>query len=381
MDRRTFMRAGALGVALLAFSRGESLVGAAPVVAGDGPYGPLGPPDELGIALPAGFRARVVARSGRWVPCSFYPWHPAPDGGACFPTPGGGWVYVSNSETLGFLGGGASAIRFDARGRITGGYRILEGTNLNCAGGPTPWGTWLSCEEFSGGQVWECDPTRPGQGVARPALGRFTHEAVAVDPVRGHLYLTEDEPDGRLWRFRPRRYPDLSSGVLEAARVDGGALSWVRVDAAVPQGSWNRPAGTTVFRGGEGCWYHDGTVYLTTKGDNTVWALDCAAQRIEAIYSPQLSPGASLSGVDNVTVSAGGDVYVAEDGGDMEIVCISREGTVSPFLRVTGQDGSELTGPAFSPAGDRLYFSSQRGTGSRLGEGGITYEVHGPFRR
>jgi secreted PhoX family phosphatase len=84
-----------------------------------------------------------------------------------------------------------------------------------------------------------------------------------------------------------------------------------------------------------------------------------------------------LRGVDNVTGTPGGDIYIAEDGGDMQLVLLGYDGSVSPFLQVIGQNGSEITGPAFSPAGDRVYFSSQRGGPSR---NGITYEVTGPFR-
>ncbi|MFM8409977.1 MAG: translocation protein TolB, partial [Alphaproteobacteria bacterium] len=74
--------------------------------------------------------------------------------------------------------------------------------------------------------------------------------------------------------------------------------------------------------------------------------------------------------------SAWGDVVVAEDGGNMELVLITPDGGASALLRVTGQDESEIAGPAFDPSGTRLYFSSQRGDGA-----GITYEVSGPFRR
>lgn len=83
--------------------------------------------------------------------------------------------------------------------------------------------------------------------------------------------------------------------------------------------------------------------------------------------------------MDNITGSSSGDLYVAEDGGNMEICLITPADVVSPFLRVSGQSGSEITGPAFSPDGTRLYFSSQRGT-SGSSSGGITYEVRGPFR-
>lgn len=120
---------------------------------------------------------------------------------------------------------------------------------------------------------------------------------------------------------------------------------------------------------------------VTTKGDNRVWQLNLTDGTYELAYDDSLvSPGtAPLTGVDNVTGSAAGDLYIAEDGGNMEICLITRDAKISPFLRVNGQSSSEITGPAFNPAGDQLYFSSQRGT-SGSSSGGITYCVTGPFR-
>src|SRR5690606_16505945 len=80
------------------------------------------------------------------------------------------------------LTGGAGAIRFAADGSIVDAYGILDGTLSNCAGGLTPWGTWLSCEEwedtegYAAGRVWECDPFGVEDAVARPALGICKHE-------------------------------------------------------------------------------------------------------------------------------------------------------------------------------------------------------------
>ncbi|MYY08538.1 DUF839 domain-containing protein [Streptomyces sp. SID4919] len=383
MERRTFLRTAVIGTSTAAFGgslwRGAAL--ADPARPGPGPYGTLRPADANGIALPGGFTSRVVARSGQKVGSTPYTWHDAPDGGACY-ADGTGWIYVSNAEVT---PGGAGAVRFASTGAITGAYRILSDTRQNCAGGRMPWNTWLSCEEVSRGYVHEADPWGTAPAVRRDAMGRFKHEAAAADPVREAVYLTEDESNGCLYRFLPTTWGDLSSGrlqVLTAGAAASGSFGWADVPdpGGSPTATRNQVPGAKRFDGGEGCHYADDKVWFTTKGDNRVWQLNLTSATYELAYDDSLvSGGAPLTGVDNVTGSSSGDLFVAEDGGTMDICVITPAGAVAPFLRIDGQSSSEITGPAFSPDGSRLYFSSQRGT-SGSSSGGITYEVTGPFR-
>ncbi|MDO9452619.1 MAG: DUF839 domain-containing protein [Stagnimonas sp.] len=384
--------------------------------------------DDL-VMAPAGFDVRCVARAGvnpvTNAVDAGYLWHINPDGGSVFPAPDGGWVYTSNSETT---PGGVGAIRFAADGTVTGAYRILDNTRNNCAGGATPWGTWLSCEETTGGFVYECDPFGTAEtAVQKPALGGFPHEAVAIDPINHVAYLTEDGGDQRFYRFVSN--PDdltllpngvtrmgLSSGTLQVMKIEGFGdnvtppaadlreavrVTWVAKEP-VPVFPLPLPlpipGATTVtgsaFQGGEGVWHYEipealrttpalgtvptrGVVFFTTKGDNRVYAFDIENQLIELIFdneNMQITTG--FNDVDNLVVSPAGDVLVAEDGDLMRLYVIVPNQQARLLMQIT-KGGSEICGPAFTPDGSRLYFSSQRGPSGPTGTGasGATFEL------
>jgi hypothetical protein len=376
------------------------------------------------VTAPPGFNVRCVARAGlnplngtAGTPgqsvAGQYFWHTASDGGAVFPQPDGGWVYASNCEGTG-PAGGVGALRFDKDGNVTAAYPILTGTNRNCAGGATPWGTWLSCEEASGGAVFECEPLGPATAAVRkPALGLFSHEAVAIDPINHTAYLTEDGTAQRFYRYTSSA-SDLvvlpngttrmkfENGTLERMEIVGFPNGAAPTDAQARQTrkvNWvagpSNGTGTsgTRFNGGEGVWYYEvpeglreipsdgskpvrGVIFFATKGDNRVWAFDIENQLVETIFDNSNSQGTTFDDVDNVTVSPAGDVLVCEDGNPMRIYVIVPNQPAKLLMQIT-RGGSEIAGAAFTPDGSRLYFSSQRGPSGPTGQqsDGAVYEM------
>lgn len=385
VDRRGFLRGTALTMGALAMGPAfwRQALAQSPATPGVGPYGPLGAADPLGIALPQGFSSRLIAAAGTPVLGTTYVWPPFPDGAATFAQPDGGYVLTVNSEIPAV--GGVSSVSFDRDGRVTGARRILANTSTNCGGGSTPWGTWLSCEEIDTGRVWECDPLGAQRAVVRPALGVFTHEAAVVDPVGKRLYMTEDEGDSGFYRFTPDRYPDLSAGILEIATPGRGeTIRWVPVpDPLFQRGTPTRRQvpKSLKFQRGEGMWFDTGVVYFTSTRDDRVWAYECATERLALLYDGvAIGPQAPLKDPDAICVHApSGDLFVGEDADDLQVVLVTAQREVAPFLQLSGPlhgAETEIAGVTFDPSGRRLYFSSQRGGVAT----GMTFEVTGPFR-
>jgi uncharacterized protein len=290
------------------------------------------------------------------------------------------------NPVIGPAAGGTTTLVFRG-GRWVSATPSLGGTWHNCAGGPTPWGTWLTCEEqmpdFSAtggkphGYVFEVSPDE-GQTSAVPitAMGRFNHEAVAVDPVSGALFLTEDARNqAGLYRFVPRdgaQKPGAleQGGTLWMAKVagedradllapktgDSHQIEWVRIDdpnlppqpfTEAPFGPDNLASGPFVqgrAKGGlrmsrlEGAWYSaaDRLVYLvdtssgsdsqgaTGWGDGSLWTLDPATDRLTCRY--QSDNRAAANNIDNVTVSPRGGVLICENGDEPEDATSSGQG-------------------------------------------------------
>jgi secreted PhoX family phosphatase len=317
-------------------------------------------------------------------------------------------------------GGGTTTLEFDThRGELISARDSLSGTLRNCAGGLTPWGTWLTCEETNEfttmphGYNFEV----PADGLGDPeplrAMGRFSHEAVAIDPATGYVYETEDAGSSSgFYRFIPATAGRLAdggelsmlkvSGVnlanLGASYAHGTAFDVEWVDIATPDNplptspgnfvwSQGRAQGAATFARLEGCWYgNEARIYIVSTsggiGQGQIWEYDPAAEVIRLLFQ---SPGAAvLNAPDNITVSPRGGLVLCEDGSGQEFMHgLTIEGEIFPFAQnnvilngerngfVGNYTGAEWAGACYSTDGKWLFANIQ--------SPGITFAITGPW--
>lgn len=443
---------------------------------GVGGYGPLVPSEHCPeLLIPEGFRcARLsqigtesTANPGFIVPTAL-------DGMAAFPLVNGNVRLIRNHEireeaAAGSVLGGGVGNAYDSRAgggttslevhiagtgsdfdvELLAEFVSLAGTYVNCAGGPTPWGSWLTCEETIVGEtqgfakdhgyVFEvaADATSPVDAVPLGALGRFVHEAVAVDPRTGFLFETEDVrfdrdntealPGSGFYRFIPNQAGNLrAGGKLQMLSVKGRPnynttegqrpgmilpVEWVDIDDPDSDAAETNPnyvfkqglaKGGAIFQRLEGCWYGDGSVFFnaTSGGDagaGQVWQyrprggrqgqLNGSGGQLILVFE---SPGEEvLDSPDNITVSPrGGGLVLCEDGDGVQFIRgLTQRGDIfdlvqtNPEAAVYAQeDPTEFAGACFSPGGELLFFNEQgstRTTGTQ--RFGATYALWGPW--
>ncbi len=459
LSRRQFVaRAAAAGIAVSVVGSVEALYTAEPALGTSGPkvgYGPMIPDPAGMLDLPHGFSYKIVSREGvvrpdgLQTPSRF-------DGMGTFPDRHGGNRLVRNHEcsptaTIKVVAppertydpagaGGTSTLVVDRHNNKTSEHISLGGSAINCSGGITPWRTWLTCEETElkagdsttgytkdHGFIFEVDPyddRRNNHPFPLKEMGRFQHEAVAIDPSTGIVYETEDAfvaPLGGFYRFLPRRprggwgslraggelqamripdLPDLSV-VQEAGTVFHG-VEWVKVpDPLATTESVRAQDYAKPTTGGyklEGCWWGqlDRCVYFVSSfartelgpkvdHDGQVWRYDPRKKTLKLmVIFTRPSPGSDdpeFDAPDNITMSPYGGLMMCEDGlGEQHILGTTEDGQVFKFARNRVNNGTpeepeygELAGVGFSADGRTMFFN--------VYTPGITYAVTGPWRR
>lgn len=454
IERRRFLQ-------MIAVAAAAPSAGAAIKSAGDTGFGRLRPDPDGILDLPKNFSYEVISRHGEemddglLVPAKH-------DGMAAFPGRDGDTILVCNHENpsrlqgLGPFGpnaerldridpskvydygkgstpgtGGTTTIVYDKRTRQRKRIHLsLAGTEINCAGGPTPWGSWLSCEEifrdpganFEWGTVvnrekkhgYVFEVHAADEGLADPvpltALGRFEHEAAAVNPASGIVYMTEDRYRSLMYRFIPNVPGKLrEGGRLQAMSIKGmpeyDTRNWVDRDGLQP-GTWletgwvdledpdvesndlrfrGREKGATIFARGEGLCYADGAFFMTATIGGSLRLGQVFTYRpspAEGTPAEEQNPGrlallaesgndSLLRHADNLTMSPWGDLVVCEDTpSHCGLVGLRLDGSQYPIAD-NAYTSSELAGVCFSPDGSTLFVNIQ--------DRGLTVAITGPW--
>jgi uncharacterized protein len=408
------------------------------------------PAVEKWLELPAGFNAKIISRWGEKMSDGFLVPGLA-DGMAAFNV-GGKVVLIRNHENspgatrfgpygedmalfnkvkkedlfdYGFgktpsLGGTTTVIFNEDKQEVEEQFLSLTGTNRNCAGGPTPWNSWITCEEDTTPKSEKAE-TSHGYNFEIPAskkklvtpvplkdMGRFNHEAVCVDPSTGIVYQTEDSHDSLIYRFIPRKKGKLHrGGVLQALAFrdrksldtrnwetdlvkvgEAHDVEWItlsNVDGADNDLRLRGHAqGAALFARGEGMWFGKNEVFFAcTNGGKRK-----SGQVFRYVPSPKEgstdeagSPGKLtlfaepndteiLKYCDNLTVSPWGDVILVEDAKDSYMRGITPAGKIYTIGRNVGSEG-EMAGVCFSPSGKTMFVNIQ-------GQG-LTFAIAGPW--
>lgn len=333
-------------------------------------------------------------------------------------------LYDAGQSEMPGLGGTTTFIYNEDTGLVEKQYLSLAGTYRNCAGGITPWNTWLSCEEDvtkKGGKI-EKDhgfvfevPATDQIGLVDPvpikAMGRFNHEAVAVDPKTGIVYQTEDEGDGLIYRYIPELRGQLHAGgrlqvlaIIDQPGFDTRnwgnqtlalqqpmQVQWLDVDEVLsPEGDLRYRGfkqGAACFARGEGVWFGEDELFFACtnggpKRHGQVFRYRTSPKEgtPEEIQDPgtlelfaQSEDKTVLHMCDNLTIAPWGDVLLCEDNGELNhIRGINKNGEIYNFA-VNRSSSSEFAGLVFSPSGKTLFVNIQ--------ESGETLAITGPWER
>ena len=432
---------------------------AAPLSTAAAGYGPL-LPDPLGILnLPKGFTYEIISRKGQTMDDGLLV-PGASDGMAAFAGKNGRVIVVRNHENSperyenGAFGasnelldkvkpdrfydygnkarpglGGTSTFIYNPKTRkIEKQWLSLAGTARNCAGGPTPWNSWLTCEEttvktggYEGtaekdhGYVFEvpaAEDIKLSDPIPIKGMGRFNHEAVAVDPRTGIVYLTEDRGDSLIYRYIPTTPGKLlDGGKLQALAIkdqksldtrnwesltspkfpirEPMAVEWIDIENVESpeddlryQGFNN---GAASFARGEGMWYgkneiyfactngghiSSGQVFRYIPGKDEGKTNERAGGKLELFAESQDKE--ILKSCDNLTVAPWGDVILCEDAAHPFVVGITPKGEYYKLGENVGYK-SEFAGGVFSPSGETYFVNIQ-------GEG-LTIAITGPWKK